>query len=91
MKTLFALLLLAPLATPVAADIAYPNTAGADYCSMRRNGVSHDSALDAAIRDNWENDYDAPMITMQDGSKVAKDTYEMADYINVMCPDYFGN
>ena len=91
MKSLFALLLLAPLAAPAVADIRYPNTAGADYCRMRKNGVSHDSALELAIRDNWDSDYVSPTITMSDGRTTDKDSYEMADYINTMCPELFGN
>ena len=91
MKTLFALLLLAPIATPAVADIRWPNLAGAEYCSMRENGVSHDSALETAIRENWDSDYTSPTITLEDGRVTDKDSYDMADYINVMCPELFGN
>ena len=91
MKSFLTLLLLLPMAGVAQADIRYPNTAGSEYCSMRRNGVSHDSALTRAIANNWDEDYTSPELTMSDGTRTSQDTYEMADYINTMCPSLFGN
>ena len=90
-KAILSLLLLVPLATPAMADIRWPNTAGADYCRMRERGVSHDSALEMAISDNWDPDYESPQITLESGRVTDKDSYEMADYIYTMCPELFGN
>ena len=83
------MLMLLPIAGAAQADIRYPNTAGAEYCSMRRNGVSHSSALEMAISENWDSDYTAPKMTMADGTRTDRSTYEMADYITTMCPSYF--
>ena len=89
MKSFLTLLLLLPMASVAQADIRYPNTAGAEYCSMRRNGVSHDSALERAIANNWDSDYTSPKMYMNDGTRTSQDSYEMADYITTMCPSYF--
>ena len=90
MKSLLTVLLLLPIAGAAQADIRWPNTAGSEYCSMRRNGVSHDSALERAIANNWDSDYTSPTMVMNDGTRTSQDTYEMADYINTMCPSLFG-
>ncbi len=89
MKTLLTLLMLLPIAGAAQADIRYPNTAGSEYCQMRRNGVSHESALERAIADNWDSNYTSPTMYMRDGTRTSQDTYEMADYITTMCPSYF--
>ena len=91
MKSLLAVLLLLPIAGSAQADIRYPNTAGSEYCSMRRNGVSHSSALERAVANNWDSDYTSPKMYMNDGTRTSQDTYEMADYIHTMCPSLFGN
>ena len=93
MKTLSLLCASLALCAPLSAmaDIRWPNLGGKEYCSLRRMGVSHQSALRAAIIEGSDSSYHSPDLVLEDGTVVDSGSTKMASYILNMCPSLFPN
>jgi hypothetical protein len=76
-----ALILIALLAGPAAAQGFYGNLAGSRYCQLRRIGVTHDQALTAAIKENWS-DRRRSVTVMVSGNQVSTDMIDMAEWVS---------
>jgi hypothetical protein len=77
------ILLIALLATPVAAQSIDPAAYGQLYCSLRIAGVNVDTARRAAVEAAWQNDAPA--------SRRQADIRAAADYVTTHCQQYAGN
>lgn len=73
---------------PAGAQALFPSSAGAQFCMLRRAGVSYKDALRASIKNNINIAAPRQEIRMGDGTIVDVTTIEMVDYIVRVCPQY---
>lgn len=85
MKIAAALVLL--LAAPVAAQTIYPNSAAARFCVLRSAGATYESALDAALRENFSRQEPGPAVIVN-GRSYDSNIAVFADAVNSTCPQY---
>ena len=79
-----ALLLALLLASPVSAQSIHSTQAGEDYCSLRRSGVQHGSALRLAVRANRSPQRDE--VVYFKGKPYPASVAAMVLYIFRVCP-----
>jgi hypothetical protein len=60
--------------------------AGVEYCKLRAAGVSHDQALDFAIRDNMSRTMREPVFRTAGGQETRPSAIDFANYVSRRCP-----
>ena len=88
MKALLMTLPLLLSAVPVNAGLVIlPNLFASEYCNLRASGVTHQSALEAAM-DSATIEGTPVKVTMEDGRVMDADVIQAAAAITDRCPQY---
>jgi hypothetical protein len=70
------------------AQALFPNSAGAQFCMLRRAGASYNEALRIAIGNNINPNAQRHDVRLRSGAVVDLTTLQMVDYIVKACPHY---